>query len=117
MPRLDFASVISRFSTSERKNGQPRYRRRSSSQSAAANAVPHPYQAGSRQRFCVHANTHGIARSDARYSAPSGRREGREPMLSSASSSTGVNERKNGTRRESSTSSRYAVRERSASAA
>src|SRR5207253_439252 len=32
--------------------------------SAAVNAAPQPYHEGSRQRFCVHANTQGIARSD-----------------------------------------------------
>ncbi len=79
---LDFASVISRFCTSVRKNGQRPYRSRSSPMSASANAAPQPYHAGKRQRFCVQANTHGIARSDPRNSAPSGRRDGREPMLS-----------------------------------
>src|SRR5438045_5846482 len=49
------------------------------------------------------------------YSVASGRRAGREPMLRSASSSTGVNARKNSTKSASSTSSRYALRERSAS--
>ena len=66
---LDLASVISRLSTSERKNGHrveaPQLRR-----VASANAVPQPYQAGSRQRFCVQAKTHGIARSDASEPRP-----------------------------------------------
>ena len=31
--------------------------------SAPSNAVPQPYQAGSKQRFWVHAKIHGIARS------------------------------------------------------
>src|SRR3712207_7718414 len=35
---------------------------RSTSRSASASAVPAPYQEGSSTRFCVHANTHGIAR-------------------------------------------------------
>ena len=66
--------------------------------SAPAKAVPQPYHAGSRQRFCVHAKTQGIARSEPRSSPPSGRRAGREPISSSASSSTGVKLRKNGTK-------------------
>ena len=35
-------------------------------------AVPTPYQAGSRQRFCVHENTHGIARSPDSSPPPAG---------------------------------------------
>ena len=61
---------------------------------ADCSAVPQPYQAGSRQRFCVQAKTHGIARSERRSSSPPGRRDGRDPSASSDSSSTGVNERK-----------------------
>ena len=60
--------------------------------------MPQPYQAGSRQRFCVHAKTHGIARSASSSLRPaaSGRETGREPISSSASSSTGVKLRKKG---------------------
>ena len=44
------------------------------------------------QRVCVHANTHGIARSASSSPAPaaSGRDAGREPISSSVSSSSGV---------------------------
>ena len=93
---LDFASDISRFSTSARKNGQPRYSRRSSSTGAAASPAPAPSQAGAMHRVCVHEKTHGIARSAASSlgAAASGRDTGREPISSSASSSSGVNERR-----------------------
>ena len=62
----------------------------------AGKAVPHPNHAGSRQRFCVHANTHGIARSASSSPSPPPRAAttGREPISSSASSSTGVKLRK-----------------------
>ena len=60
-------------------------------------AVPTPYQLGSRCRFCVHANTHGMARrSSTRIppspppSSPPGRRDGREPIVSSPSSRIGL---------------------------
>ena len=63
----------------------------------AAKAAPQPYQAGRRQRFCVQANTQGIARSasSSPVAAASGREAGRDPIFSSASSSTGVKLRKN----------------------
>jgi hypothetical protein len=45
-------------------------------------------------RFWVHANTHGIARSDSIDPSPP-RDGGREPMLRSASASIGVTWKKN----------------------
>ena len=97
------ASVISRFSTSAWKNGHSAYSRRSQSSRSpsspkAAKPLPQPYQAGSRQRFCVQENTHGIARSACSWPVEtvSGRTAGREPISSSASSRTGVKSRKNG---------------------
>ena len=50
---------------------------------ASLSAVPAPYQDGSSSRFCVHAKTHGIARSASTPPAPPARDGGREPMLSS----------------------------------
>ena len=67
---LDLASAISTASTSVRKNGQSRYRRAQQPQVGRPvergwrSDVPTPYQAGTGTRACVHANTHGIARSD-----------------------------------------------------
>ena len=48
------------------------------------------------QRVCVHANTHGIARSasSSRGRPRSGRETGREPISSRPSSSSGVNDRR-----------------------
>src|SRR5918994_7257674 len=105
---LDFASVISRFSTRDLKNGQLRYSSRSSFVSAVANALPQPYQAGRSDRFCVQAKTHGIARRDAKSQALP-RRAGREPIWSRGSSGTGVKLRKNSSKPGSSqTSDLYA---------
>ena len=74
-------SAISSVPISPRKNGQSRYISRCSSRSPECSAVPAPYQDGSSRRFCVHANTHGIARSDS-TSLDLRRDGGREPMLS-----------------------------------
>ena len=51
--------------------------------------MPAPYQDGSSRRFCVHANTHGIARSDS-TSLDLRRDGGREPMFSCESSAIGA---------------------------
>ncbi len=52
-------------------------------------ALPKPYQPVIRWRFCDQAKTQGIARRSAIDLAPK-RRAGREPILSIASSSTGL---------------------------
>ena len=46
-----------------------------------SSAVPAPYHDGSRIRFCVHANTHGIARSVLEPAAARVRDAGREPIV------------------------------------
>jgi len=51
-------------------------------------AAPAPYHDGSSTRFCVHANTHGMARRAS--TPPELRLDGREPMLSAVSSAIGV---------------------------
>jgi hypothetical protein len=81
-------SAISSVAIRLRKNGQPSHISRCSSASPAASASPAPYQDGSSSRFCVHANTHGIARSAA-MSPTAPREGGREPRLSSDSSAMG----------------------------
>ena len=107
---LDFASDISRFSTSARKNGQPRKSARSSPTGTAPSPVPAPSQAGTMQRVCVHENTHGIARRASSSPVPdaSGRDAGRDPISRRVSSSSGVNVRRNRGRSGSShTTDRY----------
>jgi hypothetical protein len=81
------------------KNGQSRRIARSSPSGASPSAVPAPYQEGSSSRFCVQAKTHGIARSPSMPASPPGRRGGREPIASSASSSSGVKARKKSAKR------------------
>ena len=56
--------------------------------------MPSPYQAGRFARDCDHANTHGIARSDASETAPPPRAAGRDPSVRPESSSIGVAARK-----------------------
>ncbi len=53
-----------------------------------------PSHDGNSRRFCVHANCHGIARSDSTLVFDVPRRAGRLPMLISASSCSGVAARK-----------------------
>ena len=83
-------SAISSVDTTEAKNGHSAFISRSTSRSASANAVPAPYQDGSSTRFCVHANTHGIARSASTPAEIPARDGGREPMFSRPSSEIGV---------------------------
>src|SRR5437660_11105926 len=54
-----------------------------------ARPVPNPYHPGMKWRFCVQANTQGMARRSASVRMPV-RRAGREPMFRSAISSTGL---------------------------
>ncbi len=61
---------------------------------AAASPAPTPNQPGTIWRDCVHPNTHGMARSPPMPPSEDGRRDGREPMLSEPSCSTGVEARK-----------------------
>src|SRR5439155_586523 len=68
------------------RSASPRAPRTSRKVSSAA---PTPYHPGTKCRFWVQAKTHGIARSSASVRAPN-RRVGREPMLSSAISSSGL---------------------------
>jgi hypothetical protein len=82
-------SAISSVPIRPRKNGQSRHISRCNSRSPADSAVPAPYHDGSSSRFCVHANTHGIARSDSTPATPL-REGGREPMLSWLSSAIGA---------------------------
>ena len=97
MSRLDFARVISRFVDQRAEERTLAVEApKLATCSRDAKAVPHPNHAGSRQRFCVQAKTHGIARSAPRSSEPAGRRAGRDPISSRESSSIGVNCRKNG---------------------
>ena len=98
-------SAISSVEHAIRKNGHERHISRCSSRSPSSSALPAPNHDGSRIRFCVHANTHGIARRSS--SRPPLRREaGREPIVSSASSSTGETWRKKRTKSSLPTSSR-----------
>ena len=85
-----FASTMSMFDSSMRKNGQSRYisrsiacRRPAASSSHASTALPKPYQPGSISRHCAQLNTQGIARRSSMRS--DGLRDaGRLPMFSSA---------------------------------
>ena len=61
---------------------------------AAARPVPAPYQPGSMWRGCVHANTHGTARTES-SDAGSDRCTGREPICMRSITSMGVTARKN----------------------
>ena len=64
-------------------------------------------------RFCIQANTHGIARRSATAEPP--RDAGREPMLSSPMTPIGVHSWKTASKAGSScTSARYTARDRSA---
>ena len=89
-----FASVIATFERKLRKKCQCAYISASRSPSpasrAAARPLPTPYQPGTIWRDWVQPNTHGIARRPSMPAPESGRRAGREPRCSSASSSTGV---------------------------
>ena len=98
MSRSVFASVISTFETkvrkkchcsciSDRTSSSPASR-------AAANPDPTPNQPGTIWRDWVQPNTHGIARSPSMPPPEDGRRDGREPMFSEPSCSTGVDARK-----------------------
>ena len=85
--RREVARARSRSSTSRAPSrGSRRARGRTASRGRAerrsrarrrrrppGDAVPQPYQAGSRQRFCVHAKTQGIARSELARPAAVGR--------------------------------------------
>src|SRR5882724_7220436 len=64
MARSVLASTMSRFDSTERKNGQLRYISRSSSMLPfqLSAAVPKPYQPGSMSRDWLQLNTHGMAR-------------------------------------------------------
>jgi FAD/FMN-containing dehydrogenase len=59
-----------------------------------ARPLPTPYHPGATWRVCVQPNTHGMARMPPMPPPVPGRRAGRDPMLSDASSSTGVAVRK-----------------------
>ncbi len=72
-------------------------------------AVPTPYQPGSRSRFWLHENTHGIARRSAR-AVDALRDAGRLPMFSPAISPTGVAARNQSTNPSVPSSTRYAWR-------
>ena len=61
---------------------------------AAARPLPTPNQPGTIWRDWVQPKTQGIARRPEMPPPESGRRDGREPRCSSASSSTGVEARK-----------------------
>src|SRR5256885_920007 len=61
---------------------------------AAHNPVPTPNQPGTICRDWVHPNTHGMARSPSMPPPEEGRRDGREPMFSCPSCSTGADARK-----------------------
>ena len=94
--RSTCASVFSTSSMMSRKIGVSANIRRSiasprspRTERMQLSALPTPYHPGTRCRFCVHANTHGIARRSASERVPP-RRAGREPMFSSCSSSSGV---------------------------
>ena len=69
--------------------GGPRGTSRPSSSIAVLRPRPAPYHAGSMWRDCVHANTHGTARSASKPSLP-GRTAGREPICMRAITSIGV---------------------------
>ena len=61
---------------------------------SSTKAAPRPYHAGIKQRFCVHENTHGIARRSASVRSPR-RRAGRDPIFKLSISSIGVADPKN----------------------
>ena len=94
MSRSVLASVISTLDRNVRKKCHCSYISASTSprpaSRAAASPDPTPYQPGTIWRDCVQPNTHGIARSPDSPAPLSGRRAGRDPMLRSVSSSTGV---------------------------
>ena len=80
-----------------RKNGQRSYisvRQSTPAARAAARPLPTPNQPGTTCRVWVQPNTHGMARMPSMPAPWPGRRAGREPILSDASSSTGVAVRK-----------------------
>ena len=80
-----------------RKNGQRSYisvRQSTPAARAAASPLPTPYQPGTTCRVWVQPNTHGMARMPSMPAPVPGRRDGREPILSDANSSTGVAARK-----------------------
>src|SRR5579863_10256858 len=100
MARLDFASTMSMFDSSVRKNGQCLYMARSRSSPLSglsaqktSTAEPKPYQPGSIRRHCAHENTQGIARKSS-IACVFLRLAGREPMLRVAISVMTVEDQK-----------------------
>ncbi len=82
MNRSVFARLISALSMSTRSSGHSRYATRTSSTSAAASALPMPYQAGRLSRICDHAKTHGMARSNSSVGVATAMRGSRTEMQS-----------------------------------
>ena len=92
------AKVISTLDMNVRKKCHSRCISASTSRRPASRAArrpePTPNQPGTIWRDWVQPNTQGMARSPSMPPPEAGRRDGREPMLSEPSCSTGVEARK-----------------------